>query len=143
MVKVKPVDRTVKKQLDRATAGRDDYEYFVQNPRQGPATAAVEKRDDLEAKMKSKDTWDKWETSLKGVGDQGVIDAAVEKGVDRFVPGVEYGSDKYASFYSEFSDHLERNLDTVLDMPKKNLQDSIKRASKMIELNAEFSFSGR
>lgn len=143
MVKVKPVDRTVKKQLERARAGRDDYEYFIQNPRRGPATAAVGSRDDLEAKMRDKKTWDKWEANLKAVGDAGVIEAALAKGVDRFVPGVEFGSRKYEAFYSEFADYLERNLDEVLAMPKRNLEDAKKRAAKMIDINAKFSFRGR
>lgn len=141
MVEIKPVDKTVDKQLSRTEAGRADYEYYVQNPRRDPVEGAISMRSTLEAKMRNAETWDKWEDHLKKVGGKGVIDAAVSKGPGRLVEGVRYGSKFYEQFYSEFKPHLERALDKVLALPRETLEDSKKRATTMIEENAKFSFA--
>lgn len=136
----KPVDKAVEKYIERARAGKALYEYFIQRPRRGPATAAIAARKNLEEKMRLKETWDKWEARLAGVGDKGVITAAVTKGVPRFVPGIEYGAKFWEQFYKEFKPHLEAGLAEVLTMPKVTLDDSIARAAAMIKHNAKFRF---
>ena len=140
VVRVKPVDKTVEKYFERAKLGVKDYEYYIQRPRRGPASAAISMRKTLEEKMAKKETWDKWEERLSGIGDAGVIDAALQKGVKRFVPGVEYGKKYFEQFYKQFSAHLAEGLKKVLAMPRVTLDDSIARAVEMIKHNAQFKF---
>lgn len=137
---VKPVSRWVKKYEDRATVAEDDYEYGVRNPKRPPASTAIANRSTLEAKMKMKETWDKWQDSLAYVGDSGVIDAAATKGKERYVPGVRASIDKVRTFATDFSKHLETGQAKVLAMPKVTLADSIKRAEEMIKHNAGYRF---
>ena len=137
---VKPVSRWVDKYEARATVAEDDYVYGVRNPKRPPASTAIANRSTLEAKMKLKSTWDKWEDSLAYVGDAGVIDAAATKGKERYVPGVRAGIDKVRAFANDFSKHLETGQATVLAMPKVTLADSVNRAKAMIEHNAKYRF---
>jgi len=142
-IKVKPVELTVKKWLERARAGATLYAERVKSPRRDPIKAAIAKRADLEAKMQKKETWDKWETRLSAVGMEGWLKATLTKGVERYPRGIEFGKDKFADFYEQFSKHLEAGLAKVLAMPKVTLEDSIRRAAEMIRWNAQFKYVPR
>ena len=142
-IKVKPLDLTVKKWLERARAGATLYAERVKNPRRDPTKAAIAKRADLEAKMSNKTTWDKWETRLSAVGFDGWLNAVLNKGVQRYPSGIEFGKTKFADFYEQFSKHLEAGLSKVLAMPKVTLEDSIRRAAEMIRWNAQFKYVPR
>lgn len=137
---VKSVESWLRKYEERATVATEDYKRGVANPKRPPATAAIQARKAIEAKMRSKETWDKWESNLRQVGDDGVIRAALEKGADRYAPGVRAGLPKVQQFAQQFSTHLEAGQKKVLAMPKITLDDGIKRAEAMIRHNAGFRF---
>jgi len=137
---VKEVDRWVKKYEERASVATEDYKYGVQNPSANPIEQAIVHRKDLEAKMRAKETWDKWENALKYVGLEGWQKGALEKGVARYSEGVRAGLNKYKDFASKFKEHLEKGVATVKAMPKTTLEDSIKRAEAMIRHNASFRY---
>lgn len=137
-VKVKPVELTVKKWLDRARAGAELYRERTRTPRRDPIKAAIANRSALEAKMSRKETWDKWEERLSKVSFDYWLKAVQEKGVPRFTQGIEFGQNKYSEFYTAFSKHLEEGLRRVLAIPKTDLEASIRRAAEMIRWNAKF-----
>lgn len=137
-VKVKPVELTVKKWLERARAGAKLYEERTKTPRRDPIKAAIANRSALEAKMSRKETWDKWEERLSKVTFDYWLKAVQEKGVPRFSQGIEFGQTKYSEFYAAFSKHLEEGLRRVLAIPKTDLEASIRRAAEMIRWNAKF-----
>jgi len=142
-VKLKEVDRVVQKWHDRAVAGASEYEYYVQRPKRDPIAAAISMRSTLEAKMRAKETWDKWEQKLRGVGQAGWLDAVLNKGVKRFTDGIEYGTKWYRQFYDQFSKHLAAGLPKIYAMPKATLEDAKRRAAAMIDWNAKFRFIKR
>ena len=142
-IKVKPVPLVVEKWLERARAGQKLYAERTKEPRRDPIKAAIAKRSDLEAKMARKETWDKWEARLSAVGFDGWLKAVQQKGVPRYPQGIEFGKDKFADFYEQFSKHLEAGLAKVLAMPKVTLEDSIRRAAEMIRWNAQFKYVPR
>ncbi|MCD6590272.1 hypothetical protein J7K74_03775 [Candidatus Woesearchaeota archaeon] len=113
---------------------------MIKQPRRDPIKAAISMRSTLEAKMADKSTWDKWQEKLEGIGFEGWLDATLNKGVPRFVPGIEYGFKYYKAFAEQFSKHLEEGLKKVLAMPKRTLDESIARAAEMIRHNAKFRF---
>jgi len=137
---VKPADRWLKKYEARTAVAVDDYKWGVQNPKRPPATTAIANRDVLEKKMAMKETWDKWEGSLAWVGDEGVIKAAVEKGADRYPPGVRFGLPKVDMFIDAFRPHLEKGVEEVFKIKKITLEDAVERAATMIRHNAAFVF---
>ena len=137
-VKVKPVDLTVKKWLERARAGATLYAERTKSPRRDPIKAAIANRSALEAKMTRRETWDKWEERLSKVSFDAWLSAVQNKGVPRFTQGIEFGSKKFEEFYSAFSKHLEEGLRRVLAIPKTDLEASIRRAAEMIRWNAKF-----
>ena len=139
-IRVKPVDKAVEKYLERARAGRALYEFFVQNPKRNPIEAAISMKQTLKEKMSKDETWDLWETKLKGIGYDGWLDATLRKGVARFVPGIEYGAKYWRQFYEQFSKHLAEGLKKVYALPRVTLDDAIRRAEVMIRHNAEFKF---
>ena len=137
---VKPVERWVKKYEDRATVATDDYKYGIEHPSANPIEMAISHRKDLEAKMKDPKTWDKWEEALKFVGFEGWKKGALEKGVSRYPEGIRSGLAKYKDFANKFKEHLEKGVEEVKKMPKVTLDDSVKRAEKMIRHNATFRY---
>ncbi len=139
---VKDVSRWVGKYEQRASVAEDDYRHGVQNPKRGPASAAIANRKAIEAKMAAKSTWDKWESKLRAVGDEGVIKAAVEKGAPRYVAGVRAGLPKVQRFAEQFSAHLEAGQKAVLAMPKITEADSEARMIAMSRHNRKFRFKG-
>ena len=142
-VKVKPVDLTVRKYLERARSATPIYEERIKNPRRDPIRAAISMRASLEQKMARKETWDKWEARLSMWDQASWIDVTLKKGVQRYAQGVEIGADRYRMFYEQFSKHLEEGLRRILAMPKDTLDDSIRRAAEMIRWNAKFKFIKR
>jgi len=142
-IEAKPVDLAARKYLERARAGAKLYEERVKTPRRDPTKAAVSMRDTLEAKMRDKSTWDKWEERLLSVGFDGWLDATLSKGVARYVPGVEYGFKYWKQFYEQFKPHLEEGMKRVHAMPRVTLEDSIARAAEMIRWNAKFRYKKR
>jgi len=139
-VKAKPVEVALDKYIRRATAAKDDYVRGVQNPRRDPTEAAISMRSTLEAKMASKETWDKWEDRLRSVGFKGWQEATLNKGANRFLDGIRYGAKYWKQFYEQFKDHLEKGLAQVHAMPRATLDDSVRRAEFMIRWNAKFRF---
>jgi len=137
---VKSPDKWVSKYERRATVATEDYRDGVMNPSRDPIQAAISMRKTLEAKMARKETWDKWEAGLKYVGFEGWQKMALEKGVDRYAPGVRASLDKYADFASKFAEHLRKGVEEVHKMPKVTIDDSIKRAEYMIRHNAQFRY---
>lgn len=137
-VKVKPVELTVSKWVERARAGASLYAERTKSPRRDPIKAAIANRAALEAKMSSKATWDKWEQRLSKVSFDDWLNAVQTKGVARFTQGIEFGQKKYQEFYSAFSKHLEEGLRRVLAIPKTDLEAGIRRAVEMIRWNAKF-----
>jgi len=137
---IKPIDIWLKKYEARTAVAVDDYKWGVKNPKRPPATTAIEFRDVLEKKMAAKETWDKWEDALKFIGDEGVIEAALEKGAGRYVPGVRFGLPKVKSFAEAFSPHLAEGVKKALAIKKVTLEDAIERAATIIRHNAEFRY---
>jgi len=137
---VKPADRWVKKYEARASVATEDYRYGIENPSANPIEQAIAHRKDLEAKMKDPKTWDKWEEALKFVGFDGWKKGALEKGVSRYPEGIRAGLDKYSDFAGKFKEHLEKGVAEVKKLPKVTIEDSIKRAEKMIRHNAMFRY---
>jgi len=142
-IEAKPVELAAKKYLERARAGAKLYEERIKTPRRDPTKAAISMRDTLEAKMRDKKTWDKWEERLASVGFEGWLDATLTKGVPRYVPGVEYGFKYWKDFYEQFKPHLEEGMRKVHAMPRVTLEDSIARAAEMIRHNAKFRYKKR
>jgi len=142
-ISVKPVDLVVNKYLERARAGATLYAERTKTPRRDPTKAAISMRPTLEAKMRSKETWDKWEMKLSAVGFNGWLKGVQTKGVQRYPTGIEAGKDKYADFYGKFKAHLEEGLRQIVTMPKTTLEDSINRAAAMIRWNAKFRYVPR
>jgi len=140
MVKVKPVDYVTQKWRARASAAVEDYKRFVQAPSRDPIAAAISMKETLMAKMRSDETWKKWEEKLSAVGFKGWLEAVLNKGVQRYPQGIEFGTKYYEQFYSEFSKHLEAGLEKVYSLPRVTLEDSIRRAAEMIRHNAQFRF---
>jgi len=140
MVKVKPVDYVASKWKSRAQSAVEDYKRFVQSPSRDPIAAAISMKETLVAKMRSDETWRKWEEKLSAVGFKGWLEAVLTKGVQRYPQGIEFGSKYYEQFYSEFSKHLEAGLEQIYRMPRVTLEDSINRAAAMIRHNAKFRF---
>ena len=137
---VKPIERWIRKYEDRASVAVEDYKWGVQNPSASPIEQAIAHKEDLMKKMAKKETWDKWEEALKFVGDEGWVKGCLEKGVDRYPTGIRVGVDKYKDFASKFKEHLEKGVAEVKKLPKVTLEDSIKRAEKMIRHNAMFRY---
>jgi hypothetical protein len=140
---VKPPARWKKKYVDRATVATDDYKFGVEHPVRSQMEAAIAGRKTLEAKMAKKETWDKWQEGLEYVGDEGWRKGCIEKGVDRYAPGVRVGADKYSEFAEKFSEHLKVKVEEIRKLPKITIEDSIKRAAEMIRHNAAFRFKRR
>jgi len=139
-VKVKPVDVSARKYLDKATAGKPFYAYFVHHPKRSPTEAAIAMRATLEGKMKLTETWDKWEAKRRAVGDAGWLAGIEHKGIDRFPKGVEVGAPRWQKFYEDFKPTLEKNLAEVYRLPRVTIDDAVKRAETMIRLNAEYKY---
>lgn len=137
---VKPVDRWVKKYEARASVATDDYRWGIENPAVSPTGEAIAHRKDLETIMADKRTWDRWEEGLRFVGDEGWKKGALEKGVDRYVPGVRTGLPKVSDFATKFRGHLEAGIKEVKKLPFVTLDDSIRRATEMIKHNAKFRY---
>jgi len=137
---VKPVDRWIKKYEARSAVATDDYKWGIENPARSPTGEAIAHRKDLEAKMTKKETWDKWESALKFVGDDGWRKGAIEKGVDRYAPGIRTGLPKMTDFANKFKGHLEAGVEAVKKLPKVTIDDSIRRATEMIKHNAKFVY---
>jgi hypothetical protein len=140
---IKPVERWSKKYEDRATIATDDYRWGIENPARSPTESAIAMKETLMKKMAAKETWDKWEEARRFVGDEGWRKGAIEKGVDRYAPGIRVGLDKYTDFATKFRDHMERKVEEVHKMPKVTLDDSIKRCIEMIKHNAKFRYKKR
>jgi len=136
----KPADRWVSKYDRRTQVATDDYKWGVENPARGPATAAIAKRADLEAKMASKDTWNKWEDSLKFVGDEGIKAAASAKGSVRYGPGIAYGLPKFTEFATKFKSHLDAQLPAIQAMSTATLEQAAAKAVAMMKANAKFRY---
>jgi len=139
-VKVKPVDVSARKYLDKAIAGKPFYAYFVHHPKRSPTDAAIAMRETLEGKMKMTATWDKWEAKRKAVGDAGWLAGIELKGVDRFPKGIEVGAPRWQKFYEDFKPTLEKNLAEVYKLPRVTIDDAVARAERMIRLNAEYKY---
>ena len=142
-IKIKPAEVVVSKWADRAKAGLELYRQFTQSPKRDPTSAAISMRSSLEAKMRAKETWDKWENSLRNVGFQGWLYGVQTKGVQRFPQGIDAGQPFYQQFYSQFAPHLAAGLAQIYRMPKATLEDSVARAAAMIRHNAKFKFQKR
>ena len=60
------------------------------------------------------------------------------KGVDRWVPGVEFGIGKYLEFAAEFYPYMAAKIAEIKKMPKVTIEDRINRAAEMIRHNYNF-----
>jgi hypothetical protein len=136
----KPADRWTSKYDRRTAVAVEDYTWGVTNPSRPPATAAIGARKTLEAKMQNKATWDKWEDSLKFVGDEGVKAAAVAKGPERYPSGVRYGMPKFTDFAAKFKAHLDSQLPAIQAMGTATLEESLAKSAAMIRANAKFRY---
>jgi hypothetical protein len=136
----KPSERWVSKYDRRTAVASDDYLWGVQNPARGPATAAIAKRADLEAKMAQKETWNKWEDGLKFVGDEGIKAAAAAKGPARYTTGIAYGLPKFTDFASKFKAHLDSQLPAIQAMSTATLDQAAAKAVAMMKANAKFRY---
>ena len=136
----KPSERWVSKYRNRTAVAGDDYKWGVENPARGPATAAIAKRADLEAKMAQKETWNKWEDGLKFVGDEGVKAAASTKGTVRYGPGIDFGLPKFTDFSSKFKAHLDSQLPAIQAMSTATLDQAAAKAVAMMKANAKFRY---
>jgi hypothetical protein len=90
--------------------------------------------------MSSKDTWNKWEDSLRFVGDEGVKAAAAAKGPVRYPQGIAYGMPKFTDFASKFKSHLDASLPAIQAMGTETLEASIAKSNAMIRANAKFRY---
>lgn len=64
------------------------------------------------------------EAGLKKVTLSDWQDAAITKGVDRIVPGLEAARSKLESFHQKLSTHINSGLNTLDAMPKQTISDS-------------------
>jgi hypothetical protein len=136
----KPSERWVSKWDRRTAVATDDYLWGVQNPARGPATAAIAARATLEAKMASKETWNKWEDGLKFVGDEGIKAAAAAKGPARYTSGITYGRPKFEDFAAKFKSHLDSQLPAIQAMSTATLEQAAAKAVAMMKANAKFRY---
>ncbi|MBW2560141.1 MAG: hypothetical protein JRE40_04705 [Deltaproteobacteria bacterium] len=137
---VKPAARWTEKYKARTAVARPDYEWGIANPARPPTDAAIAQKATLKAKMADAATWDKWESGLRFVGNEGWAKAAKEKGAERYTRGVEFGLPKQADFASKFEPYLKSGVDAVHKMANISLEDKIARAGAMIRHNAKFRY---
>lgn len=137
---VKSIDKWVGRYEQNSSVATDSYRFGVSNPKRPPASAAIAARKTIEAKMRMKETWDKWESGLRSVGDDGVIKAALEKGADRYAPGIRAGLPKVQAFAQQFAPHLEAGQRKVFALPNVTPEDSERRMLEMSRHNRQFKF---
>tara|TARA_R100000501_G_C2625250_1_gene118648 strand:- start:989 stop:1411 length:423 start_codon:yes stop_codon:yes gene_type:complete len=137
---VKDLKRVIDKYERNASAAADEYVAGLKNPKRGPVTGAIANRATLEAKMKQKSTWDKWEANLKAVGDDGVLKAAIDKGSLNYPTGIAAGIPKMRKFLEQFLPHLEAGRSSIDRMQKRTIEESIAKNAAQIRHNAKFSY---
>ena len=127
---VKPVDRWVKKQIDRVSVAGDDYKYGVENPERNPIEEAIKKKEKWQRKLEEAIKEGRWEKALSKVSLEEWKKAASEKGAPRFVEGVRMAEDKIREFVSKWQPILKSIQDAVRALPDVTDAD---REKRMIE----------
>jgi len=142
-VRLPSADRVVAKWAERAKAGASLYQQNTLQPKRDPTLAAVSMKATWHAKVSAAETANKWEASLRSVGQQGWLYGVQTKGVNRFPQGIDSGTPYVQQFFSQFLPHLAAGLPQVYRLPKTNIEESIARAAAMIRHNARFKFQKR
>jgi len=124
---VKPVDRWVKKQIERVSVAGDDYKAGVEAVTEAPTVKAAEKKDKYLAGVQAK--VDFWEKRLRRVSLDEWKRATIEK-ADRFSDGVAKAEEKIRAFVSAWQPILAEIQRAVRAMPDKTDAD---REKRMIE----------
>lgn len=81
---------------------------------------------------------DKYAANVSRVTLQQWQDAYINIGIPRVAQGAQAKQAKFTSFLDEFLPYLKRGVDAIDQMPSVTLQDSIARATAMIQYNAKF-----
>jgi len=139
---VKPPEFWVKRWYENARRAVDAYREGVQAPRRNPIEAAVANADVWHARVSAPETKEKWKARLSSVKFEDWLNAVLNKGAARYPNGIEFGKTKYERFAKAFHSHLEEGVRRVLAIPKRTLEDAIRRAAEMIRWNAKFTFRG-
>lgn len=85
---------------------------------------------------------DKFAANVGRVGLADWQQAMIEKGIPRISAGATAGTPKMAAFMQEFLPYLATGVARVDSMPKGTLDQSIARATAMIQHNASFRRRG-
>lgn len=107
MVKVKPIDKVVKKWSDRASVAEDDYRFGVENPKQPWSKAAEAAYDTWVKAIQAAIANKSFVGGVRRAGDEKWRKKALEVGARRFAEGVRAATDDYAARMSEVLRVLE------------------------------------
>lgn len=124
---VKPVDRWVRKQIDRVSVAGDDYKAGVESVTEAPTVKAAAKKDKYLENVRAK--VDYWEKRLRAVSLDEWKKATLEK-ADRFADGVAKAEDKIRAFVSAWQPILAEIQRAVRALPDRTDAD---REKRMIE----------
>jgi hypothetical protein len=108
-----------------------------------PGTSAAAKKSLWVAKMTDPKIQDKWAANTAAVSLTDWQKQFTVKGMQNLNAGVQAGTPNVEAFMQQllpFTDNVSR---TVKAMPKNNLQDSIARATKAIQMMSEFKYTKR
>jgi len=139
-VKIRPPEIIAGKYYVRTQASKDFYRYGVHNPKRSPTAAALAAAEDWHARVSATETLEKWKKRRAAAGDAKYYVGVDMKGVDRYPKGCEIGAVWMLDFMTKFKPHLEEGLKKVYAMPKRSLDDAVKRAEAMIRHNATFTY---
>jgi|Deesub1362A_J573_1020465.scaffolds.fasta_scaffold34448_2 hypothetical protein len=139
-VRLKSPEISAKKLLEKVRGARGFYLHGAMNPKISPTDAAIAQKETLKRKMADPKVWDKWAENRKAAGDETWLAGIVMKGADRLIPGVEAGIGKWYDFATQFFPYMAPAVAEVKKMPKVTIDDSVRRAEKIIRHNYNFRF---
>jgi len=105
---IRTIDQ-ISKKFARVTPGRtEDYRQGVENPRKDWATATGASESAYEAGVQTAITAKRFGKGVKKAGSQTWQQGAIQKGTQRWGPGVALSEEKYARNFAPFRDAIER-----------------------------------
>ncbi len=108
MAFIRSIEQIAKK-FASVTPGRtEDYRMGVENPRRDWATATVAAEAAYEAGVTQAIAKKRFGKGVKAVGSEAWQKGAIEKGTQRWGPGVVLAQDKYARNFAPYRDAIER-----------------------------------
>jgi len=124
---VKPVERWIKKQIERVRVAGDEYRAGVEAVTEAPTVKAAEKREKWLANIQAQAEY--WERRLRGISLDEWKKATLAK-ADRFADGVAKAEDKIRAFVSAWAPILADIQRAVKALPDRTPAD---RERRMIE----------